>query len=450
MTLWGGRFTEPPSDVLWRYTVDRADRRLLIDDVTGSLAHVAMLGAAEILPAEEVATITAGLRRILAEAEGGEFGFVDGDEDVHSAVERRLVELVGEVGGKLHTGRSRNDQVALDLRLYLRRAAGARADQVGALALSLATLAGANADLLVPVFTHLQQAQPVSFGHHLMAHAWSLLRDRDRFLGCMARLDVSPLGAGAAGGSSLPLQPDRVASKLGMAAVFDNSIDAVAGRDVVTEYAFCSAQAMAGLSRLAEELVLWATTEFGWATYDERTVTGSSALPQKQNPDIAELARGRAATVLGDVTALLALQKGLPLAYQRDLQEDKSLVFHADDTLAATLEALGAMLAGARFHPPPPSGSTAALDLAERLTGRGVPFRRAHQAVGRLVAALDADGRDLGSATGDDLAADPLFEPDDLEAIDPERSVAQRRSPGGGSVASVHRQIAELRRRLSG
>ncbi len=228
--------------------------------------------------------------------------------------------------------------------------------------------------------------------------------------------------------------PKRSPAELGMAATFDNSIDAVAGRDVVCEYAFCCAQAMVDLSRLAEELVLWGTTEFGWVTYDERTVTGSSALPQKQNPDIAELARGRAATVLGDVTALLALQKALPLAYQRDLQEDKSLVFHADDTLAATLEALGAMLEGAKFHPPPPSGSTTALDLAERLTGRGVPFRRAHQAVGRLVAALDADGRDLASANGDDLAADPLFEPDDLAVIDPEGSVARRQSPGGGAL----------------
>ena len=292
MPLWGGRFGQPPSEVLWRYTVDHADRRLLIDDVTGSIAHVSMLGEAGILPGEDVSTLTDGLRRILAEAEADEFEFGDGDEDVHSAVERRLVELIGEVGGKLHTGRSRNDQVALDVRLYLRRAASARAEQIGDLAMGLADLAEQNADVVVPVFTHLQQAQPISFGHHLMAHAWSLLRDRDRILGCMTRLDVSPLGAGAAGGSSLPLRPDTVMSALGMSATFDNSIDAVAGRDVVTEYAFCCAQAMAGLSRLSEELVLWGTSEFGWATYDDATVTGSSALPQKQNPDIAELARG--------------------------------------------------------------------------------------------------------------------------------------------------------------
>jgi argininosuccinate lyase len=449
MTLWSGRFAEPPSDVLWRYTVDHSDRRLLVDDVTGSLAHVAMLGGAGILPDEDTDALTDGLRRILGEAESGEFRYVNRDEDVHSAVERRLIELVGEVGGKLHTGRSRNDQVALDLRLYLRRAAEGRADQLAAFALMLADLAEGTADLVVPVFTHLQQAQPISFGHHLLAHAWPMLRDRERIIECMARLDVSPLGAGAAGGSSLPLRPDAVAGELGMSAIFENSIDAVAGRDVVCEYVFCCAQTVVGLSRLAEELVLWGTTEFGWVTYDERTVTGSSALPQKQNPDIAELARGRAATVLGDVTALLALQKGLPLAYQRDLQEDKALAFHADDTLAATLEALGAMLAGARFHPPLPSSETAALDLAERLTGRGVPFRRAHKAVGRLVAALHGNGRDLGSATGDDLAADPLFEQADLEVIDPQGSVAQRLSPGGGSVASVHHQIETLRRRLS-
>ena len=316
MTLWSGRFAEPPSDVLWRYTVDHSDHRLLVDDVTGSLAHVAMLGEAGILPDEDTAALTDGLRRILGEAESGEFRFVDGDEDVHSAVERRLIELVGEVGGKLHTGRSRNDQVALDLRLYLRRAAEARADQLAAFALMLADLAEGTADLVVPVFTHLQQAQPISFGHHLLAHAWPMLRDRERIIECMARLDVSPLGAGAAGGSSLPIRPDAVAGELGMSAIFENSIDAVAGRDVVCEYVFCCAQTVVGLSRLAEELVLWGTSEFGWVTYDERTVTGSSALPQKQNPDIAELARGRAATVLGDVTALLALQKGLPLAYR--------------------------------------------------------------------------------------------------------------------------------------
>lgn len=451
MTLWGGRFSDSPGEALWRFTVDTADRRLLADDLTGSLAHVAMLGEVGLLAADEVATLTAGLDAIIVEADEDEFEFRAADEDVHSAVERRLGELVGPVAGKLHTGRSRNDQVALDLRLYLRRSGHLRVAQLRKLAATLVDAAERVGDVVVPSYTHLQQAQAVPLAHHLLAYAWMVLRDVGRLEGAIVRIDVSPLGAGASGGSSLPLDPLRVAARLDFAAVFDNSLDAVGSRDFVAEYTFSIAQAMVHLSRLSEELVLWSTTEFGWATYDDAHTTGSSALPQKKNPDIAELVRGKTATVIGDVTALLSLQKGLPLAYNRDLQEDKRSVFHADDTLALAVEALTGMIAGARFHPPPPTPWVTALDLAEVLVERGVPFRTAHEVVGGLVATLVAEGRTPADLTPEELAAaHDAFEAGDLDRTTASASAAHRRTPGGGSMESVATQIETLRTRLAG
>jgi argininosuccinate lyase len=449
MTLWGGRFESAPDEILWRFTVDATDRRLLPWDVRGSMAHVAMLARVGILDETEAATLREGLLQIAAEASEGTFEFLDSDEDVHTAVERRLVELVGAVGGKLHTGRSRNDQIALDLRLYLADAAVARASQLRTLAGALCDLAERHADDVVPSYTHLQQAQAISLGHHLLAHAWWALRNAERFEDARRRIAVSPLGASASGGSSLPLDPAATAEELGWDAHFDNSLDAVSARDFASEYGFCCAQAMVDLSRLAEELILWASTEFGWVEFADAYTTGSSALPHKKNPDIAELARGRAAGAIGALTSLLALQKGLPLAYNRDLQEDKVHVFALDDTLAGTSEALAAMLESARFRPPAPSSFTTALDLAEALVERGVPFREAHQAVGKLVARLVAAGRQLADATPADLGAvDERFRPEDLELTDPEVSVSRRRSPGGGAPASVRSQVTAIRQAI--
>nr|MDJ0498658.1 argininosuccinate lyase [Acidimicrobiia bacterium] len=443
MTLWGGRFEEDPAAILWRFTVDASDRRLLADDIRGSLAHAAMLGDVGLLSADETSEIAAGLQTILAEATEGDFEWSDGDEDVHSAVERRLYELIGDTAGKLHTGRSRNDQVCLDLRLYLRRAAEERAEQIGGLAKVLAALAEDAGDTVVASYTHVQQAQAVPLAHHLLAYAWMLLRDRDRFLDAVSRIDVSPLGAGAAAGSRLPLDPEQTAAALGFDSVFANSMDAVASRDFVAEYTFCCAQSMVTLSRLSEELVLWASEEFGWATFGDAFTTGSSAMPQKKNPDIAELARGKAATVIGDLMGLLALQKGLPLTYNRDLQEDKRAVFHADDALSLALAAIGGMLESAVFHPPTPSGAVTALDLAELLVGRGVAFREAHRAVGSLVAVLGAEGRTLQEATAGELqAAHPQLVPEDLNDLTPTGSVAARATAGGGSMESVRTQLA--------
>ncbi len=449
MTLWSGRFESDPADVLWEFTVDHADRRMLGEDVAGSLAHVAMLGRVGILSREEAEQLSVGLRAIAAEAEAGEFRFLESDEDVHTAVERRLGELQGAVAGKLHTGRSRNDQVALDLRLYLRRAAVERVRDLIEFIAVLADKAEEVGDVVVPSYTHLQQAQAVPLAHHLLAYAWMLLRDVERFRDALSRIDVSPLGAGAGGGSSLPLDPSLVARELAMPAVFENSLDAVASRDFVAEYAFCAAQAMVHLSRLAEEVVLWSTVEFGWASAADDLMTGSSAMPQKRNPDIAELTRGKTAGVIGDTTALLSLQKGLPLTYNRDLQEDKRLVFHADDVLAGAVGALGGMLQSMAFHPPAPSSEVTALDLAEVLVARGVPFREAHEAVGAMVARLGREGRSLGEATAPDLvAAHPGFEAADVARTSPIDSASRRATPGGGSMASVAAQLDAIRSRV--
>jgi argininosuccinate lyase len=450
MTLWSGRFSSAPSDVLWEYTVGREDRRLLGFDVEGSIAHVGMLAKVGLLDRTEFERIEAGLATIRADAADGTFVFLDSDEDVHSAVERRLVELVGEVGKKLHTGRSRNDQIALDLRLYLRQACRLQADRLGRFGLALLDQAARHDRTIVPSYTHLQQAQAVPLGHHLLAYAWMAVRDRQRFLDLAHRVGVSPLGAGASGGSSLPIDPIASATALGFEVVFANSMDAVGSRDLAAEFTWCCAQTMVDLSRLAEELVLWSTTEFGWVSFSDSFTTGSSALPQKKNPDIAELARGKAAGSIADVVAMLTLQKGLPLTYNRDLQEDKVHVFRADDTLAGTLEALTALIDDAEFRPPPPSSWVSALDLAEALVMRGVPFRSAHEAVGRLVARLVGDGRVLADATVEDLAgADEAFQASDLDLIDPVWSVEHRVSMGGGSVSSVHDQIAALRYALT-
>ncbi len=446
MTLWGGRFSEDPHEDLMSFTVEQSDRRLLQDDLLGSAAHARMLGEVGLLTEEEAQQLVEALGDLLQEARQGRFEFEDADEDVHTAVERRLHETVGAVAGKLHTGRSRNDQVSLDLRLYLMRAARRRVEQLRSFGRILADKAEEVGDVIVPSYTHLQQAQAIPLAHHLLAYAWMLVRDVERFEEAESRIAVSPLGAGASGGSSLPLDPLIVTEELGMKATFANSLDAVASRDFAAEYAFCCAQALVNLSRLGEELVLWSTTEFGWVTFADRYTTGSSALPQKKNADIAELARGKAARVIGDLTGLMTMQKGLPLSYNRDLQEDKAAVLDADDTLAGALAALSGMVASAEFDPPPPASWVTALDLAEVLAARGIPFREAHDAVGRLVARLLSEGKNLADVTAGELEAAHLsFVPEDLEVIDPQSSVERRHTPGGGSYVSVLDQLAELR-----
>lgn len=448
MTLWGGRFDGSMSEVTRRFTGDDADRRLLEVDVRGSIAHVTMLGKTGIIGPGEVETLTDGLAAILEEVD--DFEFQRSDEDVHTAVERRLGELVGDVAGKLHTGRSRNDQVALDLRLYLAASARKRIGQLHSLITTLSDLGESHAEVVIPSYTHLQQAQATTLGHHLLAYAWMMLRAADRFEDALGRIGVSPLGAGASAGSSLPLDRAMTADTLGLEGVMANSMDAVASRDFVAEYVFCCAQTLVELSRFAEEVVLWSSTEFGWLTLSDGVSTGSSALPQKRNPDMAELLRGRSAGVIGDLTSILTLQKALPLTYNRDLQEDKRIVFHADDTLSGSLEATLALLEGIDFDPPAPGAATAALDLAETLVRRGVPFREAHALVGRLVRHLDDEGRSLANADASDLSAiDRRFEPDDVELLDPTTSLARRITDGAGNPQSVRDQVAAIRELLA-
>jgi argininosuccinate lyase len=335
------------------------------------------------------------------------------------------------------------------MRLYTRRAAAERIGQLHDYAVGLAAIAESHAETVVPSYTHLQQAQPTTLGHHLLAYAWMSLRDADRFAEVRKRLDVSPLGAGASAGTSLPIDPEATARELGMAGVFENSLDAVGSRDHLAEYVFCCSQAMVNLSRLAEEVILWATPEFGQARLGDSVSTGSSALPHKRNPDIAELVRGRTARVLGLLGSIMTLQKGLPLAYNRDLQEDKRLVFEADDTLAESLEAMGVLSSEIDFLPVSVSPETASLDLAEALVGRGVPFREAHEAVGKLMLGLEGQGRALADLTGEDLTtAHPGFAEADLDLLDAAGSVLRRHSQGGGSPESVHTQVADLRRRI--
>ncbi len=359
----------------------------------------------------------------------------------------RLGEILGPLAGKLHTGRSRNDQVALDLRLYLTESARARAAELRVLAGLLADIAGGHAETVIPSYTHLQQAQATTLGHHLLAYAWMSLRDADRFDDAVARIARSPLGAGASSGSSLPLDREGPAAALGLGGVIPNSLDAVGSRDFVSEYVFCCAQTMTDLSRLAEEMVLWSSKEFGWVRLGDEVSTGSSALPQKRNPDIAELVRGRAASVAGDLTAIIGLQKGLPLAYNRDLQEDKRIVFHADDTLSGAVAAMGALLDGVTFDPPLPGAETTALDLAEALVSRGVPFREAHAAVGELVKHVESGGHGrTPEVTLDDLkGVDDGFVVADLELLDPEASVRRRVTYGSGSPQSVRDQVQAIR-----
>lgn len=445
MTLWGGRFTDGPDPSIWEFTASTTDRRMLLVDVLGSIAHVKGLGAAGILPADDVTTLLSGLESIRSEAEQGTFEFAPTDEDVHTAVERRLGELVGDVAGRLHTGRSRNDQVALDLRLWMLGSIGGIQQGLRGLIATLVERAEAAGETVVPSYTHVQQAQAIPFAHHLLAHCWSLARDLERFEDLIGRVAVSPLGAGAGGGSRLPLAPEVVAAELGLDAVFANSLDAVAARDQAAEYAWCCTQTFVDLSRLAEEIVLWCGSEWGWMTPSDAHSTGSSAMPHKKNPDPAELTRGKAGSAIGHLTALLAVMKGLPLSYNRDMQEDKEHLFALGDDLMGALVAIAGLVGGAEFHPKSPSADVTALDLAEVLVERGVPFRQAHEIVGGLVASRGG----LDGLTFEDLAgASDRFEPGDESLVDPVASVRSRRSPGGGSFESVAEQIEMLRESL--
>jgi argininosuccinate lyase len=416
------------------------------------MAHARVLHAAGLLDDAQLAAMLAALRTLLADVESGAFAPEPGDEDVHTALERGLVERAGpDLGGRLRAGRSRNDQVATLLRMHLREEGRAVRALVLGLVGVLADRAEEHAGAPMPGRTHLQHAQPVLLGHHLMAHAWALLRDVDRFADLDDRLALSPYGSGALAGSSLGLDPEAVAAELGFSGSVANSIDGTAARDVAAEFAFVAAMTAVDLSRLAEEVVLWATREFGFATLDDAYSTGSSLMPQKKNPDVAELARGKAGRLIGDLAGLLATLKGLPLAYNRDLQEDKEPVFDAADTLRLLLPAFTGMVATLRFDVArmaelAPQGFSLATDVAEHLVRAGVPFRDAHELAGACVRLAEGRGVELADLTDDELAGVSQHLAGVRAVLTVEGSLASRSARGGTAPAAVAAQLAELRR----
>jgi argininosuccinate lyase len=450
MTLWHGRFEGGPADALMAFTASLAvDRRLWRDDIAGSRAHVGGLARAGLLDAGERDAVLAALDAVERELSTDTFTFAASDEDIHTAIERRVTELAGAAGAKLHTARSRNDQVATDLRLWCKRELAGIATMVTALQRILLERAEADRASYLPGYTHLQRAQPVLLAHHLLAHGWALARDVDRLVATVTRLDVSPLGAGALAGTSLPIDPAATAAELGFADVFDNSLDAVSDRDFVAEALFDLALLGVHLSRIGEELVLWTTDEFAFARLDDAYATGSSMLPQKKNPDIAELARGKAGRLLGNLTGLLATLKGLPLAYNRDLQEDKEPLFDSTDQVVLALAAVTGMIDSMTFDTGRMAASAdvesaAATDLAEWLVAGGTPFREAHALVGKLVR------RHLESATplADLVAADPALGPAAAALVAPGVPVTRRTSPGGAGPGAIVRQLDAFRAML--
>lgn len=447
--LWSGRFEREPEAVVRALNDSLGfDRRLLEADIAGSRAHAEMLGEVGLLAPSERDGILAALDRVEAEFADGSFEFAPGDEDIHTAVERRVTEL-DPAGAKLHTGRSRNDQVATAFRLWTRQALSGLAGLVLDLQATLLDRAVAAGGAFLPGYTHLQQAQPVTLAHHLLAHGWALARDVDRLLDARRRADVSPLGAGALAGSSLPLDPPAAARRLGFASVFDNSLDAVSDRDFAADALYALAVLGVHLSRVGEELVLWSSTEVGFVVIDDGYVTGSSMMPQKRNPDVAELARGKAGRLVGHLTGLLTTLKGLPFAYNKDMQEDKEPLFDAVDTARLVLVALEGMVATAvfdaeRMATAASAPELAATDLAEWLVERGMAFRDAHRVVGDLVRRAAA----VGMALAELVAGDDRLGPEAAALLDPARSLARRNTHGGPGPEALAAQIERFRARL--
>ena len=456
-SLWGGRFAGAPADALAALSKStHFDWRLARHDIAGSRAHSRVLHHAGLLDDETLAGMLDALDRLDADVASGAFLPGADDEDVHTALERGLIERAGaDVGGRLRAGRSRNDQVATLFRMYLREEARVIADLVLDLVDALIAQAETHFGVAMPGRTHLQHAQPVLLSHHLLAHVWALLRDVERLGDWDRRADVSPYGSGALAGSSLGLDPEAVATELGFSRSVDNSIDGTASRDVAAEFAFVAAMVAVDVSRLAEEVVLWATKEFSYVTLDDAYSTGSSIMPQKKNPDVAELARGKAGRLVGDLAGLLTTLKALPLAYNRDLQEDKEPVFDAVDTLEVLLPAFSGMVATlqfdtARLESLAPQGFTLATDIAEWLVRQGVPFRVAHEVAGECVRECEDRGIELGDLSDDDLARiSPDLTPAVREVLSVPGSLASRDARGGTAPARVREQLTSARERAT-
>jgi len=450
--LWGGRFATGTADSVEAFTASiEIDARLYRHDIMGSIAHAKMLAKQRIIPAGDARKIIRGLQTIQREIDGRTFQFSQSDEDIHMNIERRLTELIGPAGGKLHTARSRNDQVAMDMRLFLRDEVVLIVDGLHALGQELASAASKHLDVIMPGYTHLQRAQPVLFSHHLLAYFDMFERDGERFNECLTRINVLPLGSGALAGTTFPIDRAYVAKLLGFPRVSKNSIDAVSDRDFLLEFLASSSILFVHLSRLAEEFVLWSTQEFGFVELPDGYCTGSSMMPQKKNPDVPELIRGKTGRVFGHLQALLTIMKGLPLAYNRDLQEDKIPLFDTVDTVKACVKIMSEVIAGMkvrreRMLSAVQDGFMNATDLADYLVERALPFRAAHAVAGKVVQFCLAHGKRIEELTLVELKRfSDKFEKNVYKYLSAEAAVERRRAVGGTARGNVVRRLRELR-----
>ncbi len=452
MKLWGGRFDKEPAEIMEEFNASLPfDKRLYREDIEVNAAHAKMLGHTGIITEDEAGSIVAGLQEIKKEMDKGAFKYIGSDEDIHTAIERALIEKIGPAGGKLRTARSRNDVAVTGLRLYVKR----EADDIVALIKNLQTTltdrAETDGSALMPGYTHLQKAQPILLGHHLMAYVFMLERDGARFADCRDRADALALGSGALAGTVFPIDRDFVAKELGFSSVLDNSLDGVSDRDFALEFIADASITMTHLSRLAEEMILWSTREFGFAELDESYSTGSSIMPQKKNPDAAELVRGKTGRVFGHLMGLLTVMKGLPLAYNKDLQEDKEGLFDTADTVKMSLKVMAGVLATVKFDPSrmakaADDGFITATDLADYLAAKGVPFKEAHTIVGNIVKQCLRKHKQLTDLSLDEFKDfSATFDRDVLDVIRVKRSVERRDSAGGTSPAQLAGQIATAR-----
>jgi len=454
--LWGGRFTKQTNHLVEEYTASiNFDKALAEEDIQGSLAHVSMLGKCGIVPAEDVEIIKNGLNKVLDKIRAGEIQFSVSDEDIHMNIEKHLIEEVGAVGGKLHTGRSRNDQVATDMHLYLRKRVVELTGLLHALQESLITQAKSNMDTIIPGYTHLQRAQPILFPHHLMAYVSMFERDIDRLKDSYKRINVLPLGAGALAGTTFPIDRHYVAEQLGFDGVYENSLDAVSDRDFIVEFLAGASLIMTHLSRLCEELVLWSSTEFSFIELDDAFCTGSSIMPQKKNPDVAELVRGKTGRVYGNLIGLLTVLKSLPLAYNKDMQEDKEGMFDTVATLEGALQLFAPMIATmkvntGRMREAVNKDFSNATDIADFLVGKGLPFRQAHEVIGKTVLYCIQEGKYLLDLTLEEFQNFSLLFDDSIYAVlQPEAVVNARNVYGGTATVQVAAAIERAENKLT-
>ncbi|ERN52540.1 argininosuccinate lyase [Alkalihalophilus marmarensis] len=449
--LWGGRFTKTAEEWVDAFGASIGfDQKLVKEDLTGSLAHVAMLGKCGILPAYEVEQITEGLKILQKKADAGELEFSVQNEDIHLNLEKLLIDEIGPVGGKLHTGRSRNDQVATDMHLYLRNETKEIMGAVRNVQQALVNQAKQHVETLIPGYTHLQRAQPVSFAHHLLAYFWMLERDFSRYEDSLKRVNISPLGAGALAGTTFPIDREYSAELLGFDGIYQNSLDAVSDRDFILEFLSSSATLMMHLSRLCEELILWSSQEFQFIEMDDSFATGSSIMPQKKNPDMAELIRGKTGRVYGSLFSLLTVLKGLPLAYNKDMQEDKEGMFDAVETVKGSLNIFAGMIDTMTVNNETMEKAvhqdfSNATELADYLATKGMPFREAHEVVGKLVLTAIEKGVYLLDLTIEEYKqASDLFSEDIFEVLQPKTVVARRNSAGGTGFEQVKLALTKV------